>query len=63
MGGLAGTVVGLAAYVVLNKDLPPMVALVGLLSLCMVSLVGMLSSLYPAAVAARVPPAVALRHE
>lgn len=62
VGGAAGAAVGLAIFWALYRSLPASPA-VGLLPPLAAGLVGALAALYPARLAARVPPAQAVRYE
>jgi hypothetical protein len=63
MGGLAGTFIGLCAYLILYRDLTPGLLWVGLGGIGLPFVVGSLAGLYPALLAASVPPAEVVRYE
>jgi ABC-type antimicrobial peptide transport system permease subunit len=63
VGGGAGTLLGLAVSWGLSGTLAPGLVLVALLGVSLPGLVGLLAALYPAWLAARVPPAEVMRYE
>ena len=63
VGGSFGTLAGSLAFLYFYKSVSPDLALVILLGMSLPGLVGALAALYPARLAAKVPPAEALRYE
>lgn len=63
IGGAMGAVAGSALFWGLYRVLSPGLAAAALLGVGLPGLVGLLAALYPARVAARVPPAEVMRHE
>lgn len=62
-GGALGALAGLLAYFYLYRSVSSALALVILLGISVPGLVGALAAIYPARLAARVPPAEAVRYE
>jgi ABC-type antimicrobial peptide transport system permease subunit len=62
-GGLVGALLGCGAGLHLYKALSPTWAAMAAAGMGVAGLVGALAALYPARLAARVPPAEALRYE
>ncbi len=62
-GGVVGALLGGGAFSYLYRTLSPTLALVALVGAGVAGLVGGLAALYPAFVAARVPPAEAVRYD
>jgi cell division protein FtsX len=63
LGGLAGAVLGLAVFVGLYETVSPSLGWIGAVGVGLPVEVGLLAALYPARVAANVPPAEAVRYE
>ena len=63
VGGSFGALAGSLAFLYFYKSVSPDLALVILLGMSLPGLVGALAALYPARLAAKVPPAEALRYE
>ena len=63
LGGLLGTALGLGLFGVLYRAFSPGLVWIGLVGVGLPAVVGVLASLYPAWLAARVPPAEAVRYE
>ncbi|NOG35555.1 MAG: hypothetical protein HND44_13415, partial [Chloroflexi bacterium] len=55
--------VGLATFIALYESVSTSLVWIGLVGILTPTLVGMLAALYPARVAAHVPPAEAVRYE
>lgn len=63
LGGLAGAVLGVSVFVGLYEAVSPSLAWIGAVGAGLPMMVGLLAAVYPARVAARVPPAEAVRYE
>ncbi len=63
VGGSFGTLAGSLAFLYFYKSASPDLALVILLGMSLPGLVGALAALYPARLAAKIPPAEAVRYE
>jgi hypothetical protein len=63
LGGLVGAVLGLVTFIALYESVSTSLIGIGLVGIVMPVLVGAVAALYPARVAARVPPAEAVRYE
>ena len=63
LGGAVGALLGSAVFFSLYRALSPALGWVVLVGMSLPGLVGALAALYPARVAARVPPAEAVRYE
>jgi hypothetical protein len=63
LGGLAGAILGLAIFAGLYETVPSSLGWIGLAGVLTPVVVGALAALYPARVAAHIPPAEAVRYE
>lgn len=63
IGGATGGVLGAGVLMYLSRALPPSFGLILLLAICLPTLAGAISGLFPARAAAAIPPAVTIRHE
>jgi hypothetical protein len=63
LGGLLGVLLGLATFAVIYQALSPNLLWIGVVGLLTPVLVGAWAAIYPARVAARVPPAETVRYE
>jgi putative ABC transport system permease protein len=63
LGGVAGAALGLVTFVGLYETISPSLGWIGLVGVLTPVIVGALAATYPARVAARVPPAEAVRYE
>jgi putative ABC transport system permease protein len=63
LGGLAGAALGLALFVGLYQSVSSRLVWIAAVGVLAPLLVGALAALYPARVAARIPPAEAVRYE
>jgi putative ABC transport system permease protein len=63
LGGLAGAALGLALFAGLYQSVPASLGWIAAVGVLAPLLVGALAALYPARVAARIPPAEAVRYE